>query len=352
LFSLAGLIVGLISPSLVIWWGNKKTRAQVLLTYGLAMIAFSILSNVTTTPVEKEKEKLAATPSANKEEKIVMPKYSVLDEEIYDAPIKTQVGLTILVSGEISEPGLRALLNKLYFSIKARRGFKYHDSPTNIYIWAFTSKERFEAGMGQWIAMLEKSYYDVEPTIRINERQIAQLSAKPEQRFGLSEEKRKEIWKELVLLERRARKEAKERYPIDPTQSLRVGQTLRLSKRTPLMPELEPADPLAALRKIRRLPPGTTIRVLKVGMKLQTPWYFVEAEEPFRDIPIYGWINSIALMGQSQIDPKEQLKKQLELEDKLNDKYKDKLAKKYGLTREQLLEISAEAFVKDWPFPK
>ena len=367
LLSFVGLIVGLISPRTVIRWGNKTTRGRVFLTYGLGMLVFFILFGVTAPQVKKEKEKPGVTPSVTNEErrkssvastrtveqkKIVISNYTILDEDIYDAPIKTQVTLKILVSGEISQPGLRALLNQIYSSTKARRGFKHHDSPTNVYIYAFTSKERAESGMGQWVAMLQKSYNDVKATISINERQIAQLGAKPEERFGLSEKKRKEIWKELVLVEDRARKEAEGRYPLDPTQSLRVGQVLQVSKETPLMPELEPADPMAALQRMRRLPLRTTIKVLRVTMKQQTPWYFVEAKSPSKASLGSGWINSVALMGQSQVDPNEQLEKQAELESRLKDVYEDKLAKKYGLTREQLEKISIEGIEKDWPFPK
>lgn len=153
-------------------------------------------------------------PKAEKE-KVVMPKYSVLDEDVYDAPIKAQVELNILVSGEISESGLRALLNELYTSTKAKKGFKYHGSPTNIYIYAFTSKERFESGMGQWIAMLQQSPGDAKPRIDIKKRQIDQLGAKPETKFGLSEAKRKQIFYELVKAGDDATKLAIQKYPND-----------------------------------------------------------------------------------------------------------------------------------------
>lgn len=36
--ALLGLLLGLIKPSLVIWWGSNKTRARVLLTYGLIFV--------------------------------------------------------------------------------------------------------------------------------------------------------------------------------------------------------------------------------------------------------------------------------------------------------------------------
>lgn len=150
-----------------------------------------------------------------KQEKVVMPTYSVLNEDVYDISLKTQVELNILVSGEISETGLQALLNKLYTSTKAKKGFKYHSSPTNIYIYAFTSKERFESGMGQWIAMLQQSPGDAKPRIDIKKRQIDQIGAKPEKRFGLSEIQRIDIWKESIVVEDKAWQEAEKRYPLD-----------------------------------------------------------------------------------------------------------------------------------------
>ncbi|MCK4326690.1 hypothetical protein KAW55_08050 [bacterium] len=167
----------------------------------------------------------------------------------------------------------------------------------------------------------------------------------------LSEKKRKKIWEELVLAERRARKEAEGQYPIVASgQSLRVGQAFQLTKETPLMPELEPADPMAALQKMRRLPSGATIKVLRVVKKHQTPWYFVKATSPSKPSLGSGWINSIALIRQGDFE--EQMEKQSELEDRLIDKYKDELAKKYGLTREQLVKIVVEGAKKHWPFPR
>lgn len=153
-------------------------------------------------------------------------KYTILNEDVYDAAIKTQVTLSVLVSGEISEAGLKNLLNQLYSSTKARKGFKYHDSPTSIYIYAYTSKERAESGMAQWIAMLQKADAETKPTTNINERQLAQLGAEPEERFGLSEEKRKEIWKELILIEDRAMKEAEKQYPEEWEKEIEMQRRL------------------------------------------------------------------------------------------------------------------------------
>lgn len=69
--SLLGLIIGLINPKLVIWWGEKKTRGRATLIYGLAMISFFILTGITAPPTEektKEEEKVAQVAQPPKEQ--------------------------------------------------------------------------------------------------------------------------------------------------------------------------------------------------------------------------------------------------------------------------------------------
>jgi len=239
---------------------NKAKRIVTGFTIGLGLII--ITASVIVSKVNKEK--------------VVLPKYSILDEDVYDAPVKTQVELNILVSGKITEPGLKALLNSLYSSIKVRKGFKYHEHPTNIYIYAFTSKERFESGMGLWVAMLQLSPGDNRQTIIINERQISQIGAEPEEKLGLSEATRKQIWIEIVKAEDRATKDAEQRYPLP-----------------------SPSKP-----------------------------------------------------GYSQSAARKRIEQQIDLQWKLNDKYKNELAKKHGLTLEQLKEIGTEGVTKEWPMPK
>lgn len=65
--SLLGLIIGLISPKLVIRWGSKRTRGRVFLIYGLAMVVFLILVGVTAPPTEQEKERPVVAPTPTNE---------------------------------------------------------------------------------------------------------------------------------------------------------------------------------------------------------------------------------------------------------------------------------------------
>jgi len=80
--------------------------------------------------------------------------------------------------------------------------------------------------------------------------------------------------------------------------SLKVGRSYRLSKQTPLMPEFEPSDPMAAISHMKRLPPRSSITVIRIRMKRTTPWYYVRAFGPNGLRIGEGWINSIALIRQ------------------------------------------------------
>lgn len=281
-----------------------------------------------------------------------LPTYDVVDSDIYDAPIKTQITFQAVVSGTITEQGLKQLLEKLYDEANATRGLTYHGGkPTHVFIYLYTSRDHFKSGMGQWIAMLSKIGDDSRIDTKIRTELIALLHAKPEVKHGLSESTRKEIFQDSIKAEDQANAEAERRYPLEPERAMKAGDELKLTRETLLMPELEPADALEALQKIQRLPIGATIRVKEVTMNRITPWYEVTAISTTGNVIGSGWINSIALQGQSETDMKDQMHKQMELMDELLVKYKAEVAKRYNITEEQLKNIDIEGIAKNWPTP-
>lgn len=77
------------------------------------------------------------------DENPVLPDYEIVVKEPWEAPIKSQMALRIIVKGDsITEAGLRALLLKLYREAKATKGWKYHKTTTNVYVYAYTNKGR------------------------------------------------------------------------------------------------------------------------------------------------------------------------------------------------------------------
>lgn len=140
--------------------------------------------------------------------------YEIYNEDIYDAPVKTQIELKIIVRREVTAEDLKNILNTLYNQNIKRTGFKYHTNPTNIYIYIYNSDERAESGGSQWIAMISKSFDDNKPSIRINEKQIELQYEKKTEKFGFSEQKRILIFQESVKAEDRSSIEAEKKYPL------------------------------------------------------------------------------------------------------------------------------------------
>lgn len=84
---------------------------------------------------------------------------------------------------------------------------------------------------------------------------------------------------------------------LDPL-NLENGQSYVVSKQTPLMPELEPADPLAAIQRMKQIPKGGAFKIHEVRKKGTSPWYRVVAiDQNMKNIGA-GWINSTALLDQ------------------------------------------------------
>jgi PIN domain nuclease of toxin-antitoxin system len=140
--------------------------------------------------------------------------YRVVDRKITDTEIKTQVTIYAVVSGTPTNSGLRNLLAKMYDEAGATRGFKYFDGkPTHIAIWLYTSEDDFKSSTGQWIANLQKIGAASTPEINIKTNILAHRNAEPEVKHELSEAKRKEIYKALIMAADRAEAEADRKYP-------------------------------------------------------------------------------------------------------------------------------------------
>lgn len=149
-------------------------------------------------------------------EKVFIPKYVILDKDVFkdNESDREKVIMRVLIAEDVSEMGLRTLLNQVYYSEKARRGFRHFDYPRDIEILAFTSIEHAESEMGQWIARLTNINESGKPEIGLNDRQIANLRATPERKWGLSQDKRKRIWREMIISDDRASREAEIKYPL------------------------------------------------------------------------------------------------------------------------------------------
>lgn len=130
--------------------------------------------------------------------------FSLVEEKIEDIPIKTQIVQHVVATRAPTKEQLEAEVLARYNDARSRSGFRYHSNPTNIYIYVYGSEEQARAGQGLWIAMLAKSYSDTGgPSVLINEERLATLTAEREDRFGLSETDRKQLFAEIGVAEER-----------------------------------------------------------------------------------------------------------------------------------------------------
>lgn len=160
---------------------------------------------------------------------------------------------------------------------------------------------------------------------------------------SLPEEKRKEIWEEMVSLNMKMRRQVLDKHAnlVDPTK-LKAGQTFLTWEEINLMPELDPVDPLEAMKDVRRLSSKSTIKVLKVtNDNSGAKWYFVEATDSSENFLGSGWINSIALLGHDRIEMEQ-------FEDSLKQYYRNVVLEKYEITGIQLDAIMAEGKAENW----
>ncbi len=140
--------------------------------------------------------------------------YTIVKENIYDKPIKTQINQDIVVSGVPTKTELKAEILRRYRAAMARGGFRNHSPPTNIYIRVYGTDKQARAGQGLWIGMIAKSFGDEgEPPVQIDYDRSAALSQRPEERFGLSEETRNQVFRSITAALHKATRDARSRIP-------------------------------------------------------------------------------------------------------------------------------------------
>jgi len=190
-----------------------KWKIKVTFLIVLSILTFDItyLSAQSSTSHTK-KEKIS------KSKNIPLPDYEIVHDRTNDMNrIKVMVNQDIWVKNHIHPENLRKLLNQQYRKISERSGYKYFKHPTQIFIYLFTSKEKAQNSGANWVAMAATKVGGGGMEISISKTQLKASRLQPEEKFGLKEEERKEIWNALIKADDKAQKEADKKYPTDVT---------------------------------------------------------------------------------------------------------------------------------------
>lgn len=153
-------------------------------------------------PSREQKPSIAGDIAADEQ----LPEYELVYADDGDQGYNPAIKINAVVSGQITESGLRRLLLKLLAGASSSTG------RPRVFIYLFQSHEHFESGMGQWIAML-KPGSGPQPDIDVKTELVEQLGTETEVIGGLPEVTRKKIFWEIVLAEDRADTEALLQYP-------------------------------------------------------------------------------------------------------------------------------------------
>jgi len=195
----------------------KKSGFWLLIAVLLAIVVSQGCSEPPSPPAEAgpaTQASIEPSPEQQPEESPSSVSYTIVDETVYDKPIKTQIEQNFLASGAPSATQLEAELLRRYRAALARSGFSYHNPATNIYIYIYGSEEQARAHQGLWIGMIAKGPSDSgDPKPTIDPGRLAALSSAPKERFGLSEEERRAAFQAVVAAEHKGTNEAMAQVP-------------------------------------------------------------------------------------------------------------------------------------------
>lgn len=124
-------------------------------------------------------------------------KYKIMLTKPTDTPGKSQIELHALVPEKVTDEDVKAILTELYDQAKATTGFEHRLHPNAIYIHVFGKIYEGSHDTSQ-VGFLEynENNGDTSPNITINSEKLKAIFQAPEVKFGLSEEKRKDIYHE------------------------------------------------------------------------------------------------------------------------------------------------------------
>jgi len=164
------------------------------------------------------------------------PVYAVANEVVSDTPIKTQVEQHVVVSGKPTAAQVEQFLRSRWSEISCRTGYRYHDNPTNVYIYVYETKQQALAGRGLWLGMLQMGPLEKGvPAVTLRKDQIPLLGSPPETRFRLTEARRKKVYRELLRAEHRSTTEATKRFPSDIMKQINCEDELLQKYRSQLL---------------------------------------------------------------------------------------------------------------------
>ncbi|MDL2289778.1 hypothetical protein LJB95_00040 [Paludibacteraceae bacterium OttesenSCG-928-F17] len=92
-----------------------------------------------------------------------LPEYEVIENKKHDVPFKSQISLRVSLTNttDIDTLQVRDLLHSLVKTATEVK-MKYHNPPTNVYVYIYKTKSDYEADGASWLMMYAKNFSDEE----------------------------------------------------------------------------------------------------------------------------------------------------------------------------------------------
>ena len=181
---------------------------------GIPVFAFSVFSSLNIIPstqvISGDSGNDLGLAELAEDVSRALPSYRIVEEIPYDAPIKTQIEYEVVLEESTDAANIQILLEHLLDLGIKRRGYSYHGGrPTHIFAYVYPSEEHTGAN---WIGMVSQIGRGATPRFEIN-KELLNLPPPDEWGFGLSLDQRKELFREVFILENTARIQAEATYP-------------------------------------------------------------------------------------------------------------------------------------------
>lgn len=116
------------------------------------------------------------TQTSERTKSSVSNQYEILNEEKYETSGKAQLLEYAVYKDSIYTKGaLEKIVIEIYDLNRDKNIFKYHDAPTVIGVYLYTSQYAFK-DKSEWVAMLTKGPNDSEPRVSFNDFKITALN--------------------------------------------------------------------------------------------------------------------------------------------------------------------------------
>jgi hypothetical protein len=116
------------------------------------------------------------------------PSYRIIDEEVSESHIKTQVSLKVIIPPETNRAGLDAIMREVYAATSTRTGFKLRKHPNALYLYFFTSEHTARTSPTSSVGAVLKAAADAGPSYS-NQIGAGGLSAQVVKALGIAKQR-------------------------------------------------------------------------------------------------------------------------------------------------------------------